>query len=118
MSKTIEISFDPEKIDQYLRLYGPAKVSTISYAKKVFLGATNDYLKKKIDATLLSGIANRIFYIDGLHFALDFDSDLHSILFHISELEYHLVIKDQETVNKYLAELKEYFSKNKSLLDQ
>ena len=116
MNKSIEISFDPDTIDQYLRLYGPVQITTPKYAKYIFLCATNDYLKKKIDATLLSGIANRILYVDGFHFALDFDSDLSFILDDIAELEYNLAINDQETVEKYLRELNDYFSKNKKLI--
>ncbi len=114
--KTIEISFDPKEIDQYLCLYGPVQITTSEYAKYIFLCATDDYLKKKIDATLLSGIANRILYVDGFHNSLDFGSDLNFMLDDTAELEYNLAINDQETVEKYLGELKDYFSKNKKLI--
>jgi hypothetical protein len=111
--KTIEISFDPKEIDDYLSLHGPIKIEHSNYAKRVFLKAIKDFLNMKIDSELLSGVANRIYYIDKFRYPLEFDPDLDQLLDHISELEYNLAIKDKSTVAKHLSEMEEYFAKNK-----
>lgn len=118
MNKNVNISFDPDEIDRYLDFHGSIQVVNSDYAKHVFLCATKDFLQKIIDSDMLSGIANRVFYLDKYKFFLDFDPDLDLLLDHISELKYLLTIKETDTVNTYLDELNEYYSQNKDELAQ
>jgi len=101
MSKTIEISFDPEEIDDYLGFHGSVRIVNSEYAKHVFLCAISDFLKKRISVEVLSGVANRIYYADNYSFYLHFDSGLGQLLDDISEMEYHLAIKDTDTTDNF-----------------
>ncbi len=130
------IIYFPAEIDKVLKSYFSLLRANrknfwnkldINLLKKIFLLSLNDFYQKKIDLNQLSAIAGRLYYNDRSWVPFDIDSqdaELGKILGYTEEISYRQYkykktnnTQDKIYYDSLLREIKEYFNKNKHLLE-